>query len=113
MARENVTASKVVTKHNIQINRKDNDSAAKPQLKMIPLAGNGKNMEQITREVAQMQPSQVGGINGMNPSRFNKQQIMSPKGGPLPTLKNPDAQFTSPRPGLSLEDERNMKAFAQ
>lgn len=30
MARENVTASKVVTKHNIQINRKDNDSAAKP-----------------------------------------------------------------------------------
>lgn len=61
MASENKTADKVVKKHNIQVKRAGDDSAAKPTLKMGPMVGKGKvNMAQITREVDQMQPSQGG-----------------------------------------------------
>lgn len=40
MARENITANKVVTKHNIQVSKKTEETA-KPVLKMGPASGKG------------------------------------------------------------------------
>ena len=98
-----------MTKHGIQINKTAEES--KPSLKMGPATGKGTvTMEQITREVAQMQ---------VNP-------LPTLKNAALPTLKNnpvPVAQFNggslqqavvaAPPPQMSLEDQKNLKAFAK
>ena len=55
LKRENVTAAKVVTKHNIQVNKE----AVKPSLKMGPVIKGNITMAQITKDVASMDPGQL------------------------------------------------------
>ena len=69
MAAESRTANKVVTKANIQVKKTAEDSAAKPTLRMGPMVGKGgRDMEQVAREVNQMQPS--NGLQSLNQKRF-------------------------------------------